>query len=276
MEDEMMNWLLWTVIALFVLCIVIGAIRGVFKITLSLVSTILSMVIVLVLSPYISDFISNHTPVREIIEKKMIEQFMPEIPVEELTKADLSDTPLKDLSTEEISNLNKVDWAMLGITPQDILHVMGEIPRDEQIRLIDRSRLPVFLKDRLQENNNPAIYEELHTKTFPEYVAAYLSRMGIRLISFLVTFIIAAILIKALFVAINVVGELPVVGFFNHLAGGVLGMAVALLLVWLSFLVVTVSYGTPAGRACFALIDESQLLTFLYKNNLLLTMLLRF
>lgn len=272
----MINWLFWGVVLLFAVCMVVGAVKGVFKIALSLVSTVLTLVIVGFLSPYIADAIAEHTPVKEVIEKKIVEQFMPEIPVEELAQADLSGTPLEDLSSDEIANLDQVDWDMLGISARDILQVMSAIPRDEQIRLINKSSMPGFLKVRLQENNNPAIYEELHVKTFPEYIAAYLSRMGIRIVSFLATFIIAVIIVKALFVAVNIIGELPVVGFFNHLSGGVLGIAVALIVVWIIFLGITVCYSTKTGRMLFDMVDHSQFLTFLYRNNPLLSKLLGF
>ena len=71
--------------------------------------------------------------------------------------------------------------------------------------------IPQFLKDALLENNNTAIYEELGVvTTFPEYVAAYISRMLLNVVSFLVTFLIAIILVSALMYAVNIIGELPV------------------------------------------------------------------
>lgn len=272
----MINWLFWGVIVLFIVCIAIGAVKGVFKIGLSLLSTVLTLVIVMILSPVIADLIANRTPVKEIVEKRIVEEFMPEVPVEELAQADLTGTPLEGLSADEIANLDKVDWDLLGISARDVLNVMNEIPRDEQIRLINKSPLPGFMKEKLQENNNSAIYEELHVKTFPEYVAAYLSRMGIRLVSFLITFIIAVIIVKALFVAVNIIGELPVIGFFNHLAGGVLGVVIAVITVWIIFLIITVAYNTKAGHACFDMISHSQLLTFMYRHNPLLSKLIGF
>ena len=189
---------------------------------------------------------------------------------------ELSGTPLEGLQSDEIQKLNELDWDMLGITPQDILGVIGEIPKDVQIQEIEKAPIPQFLKNALIENNNAAIYEELGVDTLPEYAAAYISRLAMRIVSFLVTFILAIIIVKALMVAVHIIGELPVIGFFNHLGGAVLGIFIALVIVWLGFLVITVCYSTAAGAACFEMIEKSPILTFLYEKNILLSKLLSF
>ncbi len=270
------NWLLIIVGVIFLVSVVVGYIRGFFKIGLSLLSTVLTIVIVIVLSPYVADALQKYTPVNELIEKKVVEAFMPEISTEALGSADLSGTPLEGLNPDEIQELNDLDWDMLGITPQDILSVVGEIPKDIQIREIEDAPIPEFLKNALIENHNATIYDELGVTTFPEYVAAFISRLAVRILSFLVTFLLAIIIVKALMVAVNIIGELPVIGFFNHLGGAVLGVFIALLIVWLGFLILTVCYSTAAGTACFEMIEKSSILTFLYEKNILLSKLLSF
>lgn len=270
------NWLLIIVGVIFLVCIVVGAVRGFFKIAVSLLSTILTIVIVIFLSPYVAEALQKYTPVDEMIEEKIMEAFMPEITAEDLAGLDLSGTPLEGMGEDEIRELSDLDWDVLGITPEDILEKLGEIPKEIQIREIEEAPLPSFLKDELMENNNAAIYDELGVSSFPEYVAAYLSRMAVRLLSFLVTFLLAIIIVKALMVAVHILGELPVIGFFNRLGGALLGVAIALILVWIGFLVITVLYSTEAGTACFDMIEKSQILTFLYEKNLILNRLLSF
>ena len=51
---------------------------------------------------------------------------------------------------------------------------------------------------------------------------------------------------------------------------------IALLIVWVGFLVLTLLYSTEAGKTCFDLIEQSEILTFLYEKNLLLAKLLSF
>lgn len=270
------NWLLIVVAIIFVLCIVAGYVRGFLKFGISLLSTVLTLVIVIFLSPYVADALAKFTPVDEFIEEKCVEAFMPEIPVDEIKKVDLSGTPLEKLDSDQLENLNDLDWEMYGITAGDILNILGEIPKDEQIKEIENASMPAFLKDLLMENNNTTIYEELGVKSFPEYVASYISRMVLNILSFLVTFLIAIIIVKALMVAVNIIGELPVLGTVNHIAGGALGLVLALVIVWLGFLIMTLAYTTPAGNACFNMVEKSGLLSFLYESNPLLTCLIGF
>ncbi len=58
---------------------------------------------------------------------------MPEITSEQLQSIDLTGTPLENLTAEDISKLNEMDWDVLGITADDILSVIGDIPKDVQI-----------------------------------------------------------------------------------------------------------------------------------------------
>lgn len=270
------NWLLIIVGVIFLVCIVIGHIRGFFKIGLSLLSSVLTVVLMIYLSPFAAKALTNLTPVDEMIEEKCVEAFMPELSAELFADKDLSGTPFEGLDAEQLGSLSDVDLERYGITANDVLSVLGEIPKDQQIQEIEESSLPNFLKDAILENNNTTIYEELGVSTFAQYVASYISRMVINILSFLVTFIIAIIIVKALIVAVDIIGELPGVGFFNHLGGGIIGAFVALLIVWLGFLVLTLAYTTVAGTAIFDMIEQSKILTFLYEKNILLSKLISF
>ena len=272
----MKNWLLIIVGVIFLVSIIVGYVRGFFRIGLSLLSTVLTIVLMIVLNPLVAQALTKYTPIDEMIEQKCIEAFMPENSTESLAGLDLGDTPLAGLNADQLADINSLDWDRLGITGRDILKVMGEIPRDTQIKEIEESSLPVFLKEVILENNNSEIYKELNVSSFPEYVASYISRMVVKILSFLVTFLLAVIIVKALMAAVDIIGELPAIGFLNHFGGGVIGAVTALLLVWLGFLVLTILYSGTVGKACFEMIESSRILTFLYDKNILLQMLLKF
>lgn len=270
------NWLLIIVAAVFVVCVAAGLIRGFLKLGLSLLSTVITLVIILVLAPYVSDALAKYTPVDDYIESRVVEAFVPDVTEEQLSQMDLSGTPLAELSQEQLQNLNNMDWDLLGISAEDLLNLIGDIPKDVQIREIQNAPVPQFLKDQLMDNNNSAVYSELGVKDFPHYVAAYISRLVLHLVSFLVTFLLAIIIVKALMFAVDIIGELPVLGLVNRLAGGVLGLVLALVIVWIGFLVMTLAYTTSAGTACFEMMEKSPFLQFLYNTNPLLIRLLAF
>nr|WP_294492765.1 CvpA family protein [uncultured Mediterraneibacter sp.] len=272
----MNNWLLIIVATIFIVCIVVGYVRGFLKLGISLLSTVITMIIVLFLSPYVADALAEYTPVDEYIEARVVEAFIPEITQEDLAQYDLSGTPFAELSPEQMQNLNELDWNLLGITADDIMNMIGDIPKDVQIQEIENAPLPQFLKDQLLENNNSTIYDELGVQSFPNYVAAYISRLVLNLLAFLVTFLLAIIIVKALMFAVDIIGELPVLGLVNRIAGGALGLALAVVVVWIGFLVMTLAYTTEAGQACFEMVEQSSVLRFLYDTNPLLIRLLGF
>ena len=270
------NWLLIIVAVIFLICIVVGAVRGFFRIGLSLLSSVLTIIIVIYTAPMVGDMVAKFTPFDEMVEEKCVELFVPEISADLFAGKDLTGTSLEYLSREELQNLGSVDWRALGIAAEDILDVIGDIPKEEQVRQVENSIFPEFVKEALLDNNNNAVYEELGVDSFPKYVASYISRMVIHILSFLVTFILAIIIVKALMAAVDIIGELPVIGTLNHIGGALLGALGALLIVWVIFLIVTLLYSTNIGTQCFEMIKNSQILTLLYRTNLLLGKLMSF
>ena len=178
------NWLLIIVATIFIICIVVGYVRGFLKLGISLLSTVLTLILVLFLSPYVANALEEYTPVDDYIESRIVEAFIPDITEEQLSQIDLSGTPFADLTNDQLANLNDLDWDLLGITTDDILNLIGEIPKDMQIQEIENAPMPQFLKDELIENNNSTIYGELGVNSFPRYVAAYISRLVLNLLSF--------------------------------------------------------------------------------------------
>lgn len=270
------NWLLIIVATIVLICIVVGYIKGFLKFGISLLSTILTLVIVSFLSPYIAEALQKYTPIDDFIEKKTVEAFVPEITEDQLANINVNGTPLENLTTDQLTHLGDLDWELFGITADDVLEVIGEIPKDTQISEIENSSLPEFLKDELRNNNNSTVYSELGVDSFPKYVASYISRLVINLLSFLVTFLLAIIIVKALIFAVNLIGELPVLGTMNHVGGGILGLVLALIIIWIGFLVITLAYSTEPGKACFEMIEKSTILQFLYDTNPLMIRLLSF
>ena len=62
----------------------------------------------------------------------------------------------------------------------------------------------------------------------------------------------------------------------NHIAGAGLGLVLAVVIVWLGFLIMTLAYTTEVGMACFDMMEKSQILQFLYDTNPLLIRLVSF
>ena len=302
-----MNWLVGVIAGIFIISIIVGIYRGAIKITVSLVSTIVTIVMVFFLTPYVSEAIYSKTPADEVIENQVMKTITElassavEGAIEDaadsnglteervrgvLDAAGISDADLAahGISVGDIVNgrVGSEELAGYGISSSllDGLRLDGEssdepgetfdIPGELQTKAIENSSLPDVLKTFLLENNNDATYEKLGAETFVSYVAKFISNMIVNIVAFLFTFLIVTIILRAIIFALNVVSELPGVGVLNRLAGGVLGAAGALIIVWILFLAVTILYTTSFGQEVIDLIQENDILKMIYECNPLL------
>lgn len=160
----------------------------------------------------------------------------------------------------------------------DILAVDGldTSSRDGQIAIVEHSELPGFYKELLLENNNAEVYAALGVTTFVEYVTAYFTKLLCDIIAFLVTFLVATAVIRTALYILGVIGDLPLIGGLNRLAGGAIGLATGLLVVWILFIAITLLYDLSISKLFLQNIEESEILQFLYNNNILMDYVTKF
>lgn len=300
-----MNWLFLVIALCFLIGLVIGLIRGAIKIAVSLLTTIITFVLVFFATPYVSKAITSATPIQEVAETKIesILQGMmisaagetleeaagnPNTIRSALQAAGIGEEQLNSLgitiediaegriSTEDLAGMgisrNVLDG--LGNAAEDILEEAEgiDIPRDMQIAVIEGADIPEVFKNLLLVNNNSAIYEKLGVNNFAAFVAKYMARVIVNVTAFLLAFVVVSIVLRAIIFSLNVIAELPVFGFVNRLAGGVLGMIGVLILVWVAFVIITMLYTTEFGREMFELIQSNVILSAIYEHNPIMRM----
>ena len=294
---------------IFLICVIVGIYKGAIKIAVSLVTTLLTLVIVFFATPFVADLIESKTPVYSMI-KDQVMKTMASVASEQLAGAQedgidaedvrkaleaagVSEEKLEEygISIDDIVNgeISSEQLAEYGIS-KNVLAGLGtegstgieealenaDIPKDLQIKAIEMAELPEVFKSLLSDNNNDVIYEKLGVKTFAEYVGEFLSKLIIHIVAFLCTFLLVTIVLRAIIFALDIVSELPVLGFFNRLAGGVVGAAGGLIIIWLFFVVITLLYVTAFGREIYQVIQENAILNMLYENNPLMKLATNF
>ena len=228
-----MNGLLLVVGIVFVVSIVIGYMRGFLKIVASLAATIATVVLVGFLAPYVSEAIRNVTPLEETMKQKCIDMLTP-------------------------------DGADSGAVLE------GNLSIDNQISLIEESKIPKMFQEMLLENNNDEVYAMLGVTSFAEYVGTYFAKVISDIAAFLVTFLIVTIIVRTVLCVVGVIGKLPIIGGMNRVAGGIIGIGTGLIIVWVLFLIITVFYDNSISRACMEDIANNKILQVLYDSNLLM------
>lgn len=142
--------------------------------------------------------------------------------------------------------------------------------KTDQVQMVEKMNLPDNVKNMLLENNNTESYELLSVTAFSDYVGAYLANMIIDTLTYLIVFVLIFVILRLILLALDVVAMLPILHGINKLAGGVLGIAESIVLVWIAFLLVTVFCGGTIGQEFFSLICENQFLLFLYEQNVIM------
>ena len=97
-----------------------------------------------------------------------------------------------------------------------------------------------------------------------------MSDIIVKIISFLITFLVVTIFIRAIIFALDIITALPVINGLNRVAGIAVGGLIAVILVWIAFLIITLLYNSDIGKECFRCIENSEFLTFLYEKNVIL------
>lgn len=294
-----MNWLFLVIGGGFLIGLIVGLCRGAVKIIVSLAATALTFVIVFFATPYVSKGLETMTPLGTAIESqilKMMSKVAADAVTEELEEgieeehirnalsaAGVSEEKLKELgitirdivegriTADELAEKGISRNILTGLQDEDSdvsdMLMGADIPREMQIAAIEKADIPDVFKNLLLANNNGEIYEKLGVTTFAAYVAKYMTKLILNVLSFLLTFVVVTIILRAILFALDIISNLPVIGFFNRLGGGVLGMAGVLVVVWVVFVVITLLYTTGVGKELFVMIHENEFLTFLYENN---------
>lgn len=296
-----MNWLSMTVGAIFLICLIVGFMRGALKIIVSLAATLLTLVLVYFATPYVSDAIAEYTPLDDMIKSQVVSTManaaasqlgggeeaggMDADSVRKvLQAAGVSEETLAQygITIDDIvnGNISSEDLARFGISSDVLNGLQGEegtsmediitsaeIPRDVQIQAIEGADLPEIFKSLLTENNNSEMYSRLGAETFAEYVGDFLAKLILNILAFLCTFILVTIVVRAVIFALDIVSNLPVLGILNRIAGGIIGLGGALIIVWTAFIVITLLYVTSFGKEMYELIDTDLFLKTLYQYN---------
>lgn len=238
----MENWLLIAVGVFLLAMVLYGHHKGFIYMVVTLAALVLSLAVVKVAVPEVTTFLKEKTPVYEKIQNQIE----------------------RNLGLDEASQSDSEDSEMSGEEEQPSL----------QRNLIEQLNLPSDLKEALLENNNNEVYQILGVDQFGDYITNYITVFIINIIAYIFTFIAAYIIVRFIFGCVNLIAHLPVLRGMNQLAGALLGGVEGLIIVWVLFLVITAFSSTPVGVKIMTQIEESEMLSFLYQNNLLHTFVL--
>ena len=152
--------------------------------------------------------------------------------------------------------------------------LISESAMQTQTEIIEGMKLPGFLKEALLENNNPVIYQLLDVEKLQDYIAGFLANTCINILSVILAFLLIYIGVTIVLNALHLFSKLPVLSFFNHFMGFVVGSVKGMLFVWLGFVVLTFFQCRAALAPVFDALEATFIAHVFYENNILQQLIL--
>ena len=166
-----MSWLTYVILIFTALAVFRGARKGFLRMALSMGFLVLVLLITIWLNPKVGDYLRSQEGFYGKIE----------------------DSCSKYLD----SNFWKEVPEEAGKTPE------------MQENLIEQLPVPQVLKDKLTENNNTEVYDLLQVESFKDYLAGSLAYWICSAIAFVVTFVLAVLVVQLIMCALDLLTELP-------------------------------------------------------------------
>lgn len=117
------------------------------------------------------------------------------------------------------------------------------------------------------------IFETMTAIGLGEEITAYLATLLLQAVAFLITLLLVGVLVQGAAFSLGIAAKLPVLHGFNKLAGLVFGFAEGVFFVWILFFLITVLSATELGGKLLLMIADSDILSWIYRKNLLFAFL---
>lgn len=233
-----MNWVLILVIAILAGYTLAGYTKGFLKIAYSLVSWIVILVFVIFATPHIQDYLKNNT---SIYNKVLVY---------------CGDAVHGLIEQEQTEN----DGDAAELTENEMFAAIAE-------------RLPEGMLEELKEKAGEITETLMEDYGIYDKTAAALADLLLQGIATLIAMLAGVIVSVVLSTVLGFVAKLPVIGFANRILGLAAGAANGLLIVWFAFYLVAILCTTGFGSTVITHIYTNEFLTYLYENNIILSIL---
>lgn len=136
--------------------------------------------------------------------------------------------------------------------------------------------LPDSVTEKILSGTTQAAGELVESSGIYEAVAGGVADFIVEGISFFIAMIAASVLMHIISQLLGTVSRIPILRGANRTLGLFAGAIYGLALVWIAFYIIALCGTSEAGKDLIALIYESRLLTYLYENNAVLTLIMYF
>lgn len=146
----------------------------------------------------------------------------------------------------------------------------------EQEDYLENMDIPEIVKNyiRSSDKKQKNINQTYSIKGYVDYVVDYLTDMAMNGISFLTTVLLVLLFVIIALALSRILSGIPIVGGIDKAGGLLFGIAQAVLLIWISMVLLTFLSAFSWAEQMLQMIDDSSTLSWMYKNNFFLKMII--
>ena len=232
-----MNIVFVAAAAILLLSAFSGYRKGFFKTAITMTSFLIAIVIVSAIHPVVTAVVRERTGIEETVRRTVYEF-------------------LDEVGEHGLSGESFGEFGDGKALPKSWEYALQEFPLEQ-----------IGEKLGLEGLSADQLYKQIGLEKIVDYYVDYYSGIIIKTISYVISVLIAYLLIRiGLFVA-DVVGAIPVLSMLNRMAGLLLGLARGVVILWLFGLVIALCAGYHQMPSVLHMIGENGMLLFLYRNN---------
>ena len=232
-----MNIILVIAVAILLLSAFSGFRKGFFKTAITMTSFLIAIVIVSAIHPMVTAVVRERTGIEETVRQTVYE--------------------LLDGAGEHAAFEGPREEFGDGKTlPKSWENAIRGLPLEQ---LGEKLGLEGFSKEQ--------IFEQIGLERLVDYYVEYYSSILIKAIAYVISVLIAYLLIKIGLIIAEMIGAIPVLSMLNRVAGLLLGLVRGVVILWVLGLVVALWAGHERMEPVLAMIRESGTLLFFYRNN---------
>lgn len=138
-----------------------------------------------------------------------------------------------------------------------------------QNQYIKDLEIPSSWKKAIIKNNTAEGRGKLLVEGFYEYVARAISDISVKVLAFILTFILVAVILKIVSVMFGIVDKIPLLSQVNKLVGIGVGLLRGLVIIWLIMIVIAFVRNYEWGQFILNLILNNPVAAFFYHHNLI-------
>lgn len=144
-----------------------------------------------------------------------------------------------------------------------------ETSKGIQVALIQELPIPETMKDNILNNNNSEMYDVLDATGVYDYISKSIAMIIVNVAGFLCIAFVCRVFFFFLGAAAKGLSKLPILHSIDKMGGVILGSIKGLILIWIFFLIISVTCTMDWSRACIKEIEQVPILETLYNNNVL-------